>query len=130
MIAVDTNVLVRFLVGDDPKQAARAASLLRRNTSVWISKTVLLETEWVLRSLYGFSPQAVVTALQALAGLQNVVLEDEPAVANALDWFKNGLDFADALHLASADKAKQFATFDQKLAKRAQSLSPLEIIGV
>ena len=51
MIAVDTNVLVRFLVRDDAKQAGRAASLIRAN-AVWISKTVLLETECVLRSLY------------------------------------------------------------------------------
>jgi len=58
MIAVDTNVVVRFLVRDDPKQAARAAELIRDN-QIWISKTVLLETEWVLRSLYRFSPQSL-----------------------------------------------------------------------
>jgi len=54
MVAVDTNILVRFLVRDDVKQAARAASLIR-DDKIWISKTVLLETEWVLGSLYGFS---------------------------------------------------------------------------
>jgi predicted nucleic-acid-binding protein len=129
MVAVDTNVLVRFLVRDDPKQAARAASLIRDN-SVWISKTVLLETEWVLRSLYKFSPEAVATALRALAGLQNVVIEDEPAVAKALDWSKGGLDFADALHLASAAKAEQFATFDRKLVKRAQPLTGLTVVSL
>jgi predicted nucleic-acid-binding protein len=100
MVAVDTNVLVRFLVRDDAKQAARAASLMRGN-EIWISKTVLLETEWVLRSLYVFSTPSLVLALRALAGLQNVLLEDELAVARALDWFGDGMDLADALHLAS-----------------------------
>ena len=125
MIAVDTNVLVRFLVRDDAKQAARAASLIRKE-EIWIAKTVLLETDWVLRSLYGFSPESVAEALRKLAGLGAVFLEDELAVAKALDWSREGLDFADALHLASAGNAKQFATFDRKLAKQAKSLTGLE----
>ena len=129
MVAVDTNVLVRFLVRDEARQAARAASLLR-NTPVWISKTVLLETEWVLRSLYGFSADARAGALRALAGLQTVVLEDELAVAKALGWFQDGLDFADALHLASVGDAKQFATFDRKLIKQAKRLVSLETISL
>ena len=127
MVAVDTNVLVRFLVRDDPKQAARAASLIQ-SAPVWISKTVFLETEWVLRSLYGFSPAALAEALQALAGLQKIFLEDEVAVARALAWYRDGLDFADALHLASVGNAKQFATFDRKLAKQAKRLTTLESI--
>ncbi len=129
MVAVDTNVLVRFLVRDDAKQAARAASLIRAG-EIWISKTVLLETEWVLRSLYGFPPDSLAGALRALAGLPTVFLEDELAVAKALDWFKEGLDFADALHLASAGNAKQFATFDQKLAKQAKRTTTLETISL
>ena len=73
MIAVDTNVLVRFLVRDDAKQAARAAALIQAN-EIWVCKTVLLETEWVLRSLYGFSPESLAGALRSLAGAQNGVL--------------------------------------------------------
>jgi predicted nucleic-acid-binding protein len=129
MIAADTNVLVRFLVRDDVKQAARAASLIRAEP-IWISKTVLLETEWVLRSLYRFSPDARAEALRALAGLSTVFLEDEPAIAKALDWFQSGLDFADALHLASIASSKQFATFDRKLARHAKRLKTIEIISV
>ena len=127
MIAVDTSVLVRFLVRDDAKQAGRAASLIRAN-EIWISKTVLLETEWVLRSLYGFLPGSLAGALEALAGLPTIFLEDEPAVARALDWFKGGLDFADALHLASARNATQFATFDRKPAKQTKVTTALETI--
>jgi predicted nucleic-acid-binding protein len=129
MVAVDTNVLVRFLVRDDAKQSGRAASLIRAN-EIWISKTVLLETEWVLRSLYGFSPGSLAGALQLLAGLPTIFLEDEPAVARALDWFKEGLDFADALHLASAGNARRFATFDRELAKPAKRTTALETISL
>jgi predicted nucleic-acid-binding protein len=128
MVAVDTNVLVRFLTRDDPRQAARAASLIR-TTSIWISKTVLLETEWVLRSLYNFPPHDRAGALRALAGLPTVFLEDELAVSKAFALFEKGLDFADALHLASVGSAKQFATLDQKLARRANRLTGLETIS-
>jgi predicted nucleic-acid-binding protein len=129
MIAVDTNVLVRFLVRDDAKQAARTAELIRES-QIWISKTVLLETEWVLRSLYGFTPESLVRALRAVAGLERVFLEDEIAVAKALQWFQRGLDFADALHLASAGNANRFATFDRKLARQAQRIISLETISL
>jgi predicted nucleic-acid-binding protein len=129
MIAVDTNVLVRFLVRDNATQAARAAALVRAN-EIWVSKTVLLETEWVLRSLYGFSPESLASALRALGGLPTIFLEDEVAVAKALDWFKEGLDFADALHLASAGNAKEFATFDRKLARQARRTTALETISL
>lgn len=127
MVAVDTNVLVRFLVGDDRKQAARTASLIR-DSEIWISKTVLLETEWVLKSLYGFSTESLAAALRALAGLRTVFLEDETAVASALDWFTEGLDFADALHLVSANNAGQFATFDRRLARRAKRMTAVETL--
>ncbi len=80
----------------------------------------------VLRSLYGLPPDSLAGALRALAGLPTVFLEDELAVAKALDWFKEGLDFADALHLASAGNAKQFATFDRKVAKQAKRTTTLE----
>ena len=127
MIAVDTNVLVRFLARDDARQAARAEELLRAN-EVWISKTVLLETEWVLRSLYRIPPQTLAEALGALLGLGSVVVEDELAVAKALEWFGKGLDFADAMHLASAGNARRFATFDRKFARQARDVTKVETL--
>jgi predicted nucleic-acid-binding protein len=129
MIAVDTNVLVRFLVRDDAAQAARAAGLIR-SSEIWISKTVLLETEWVLRSLYEFSPQRLAGALRALSGLGTVFLEDAGAVAKAFDWFERGLDFADALHVASAGDARQFATFDRKLSRQARHTANVDAIAL
>jgi len=127
MLAVDTNVVVRYLVRDDAVQATRAAALIRENR-IWITKTVLLETEWVLRSVYSYSPERVTEALRVIVGVPTAFVEDAPVVAKALDWSENGLDFADALHLASAGAAEGFATFDRELAKQARHLSPLNLI--
>jgi predicted nucleic-acid-binding protein len=83
MTAVDTNVLVRFLTGDDAEQAAAARSVFA-SSPVWIAKTVLLETGWVLRRLYGFEESAIRDAFIRLLGLKNVQAVDESAVAAAL----------------------------------------------
>src|SRR5260370_31236730 len=100
MSAVDTNVLVRLLTGDDLKQAAAARSLFATEP-IWIAKTVLLETGWVLRSLYGFEESAIGEAFTKLLGLDNVHTEDEPSVAAALSLTVHGTELADALHLSS-----------------------------
>lgn len=118
VIAVDTNVLVRLLTGDDPAQAERAAALFR-SEQVLVPKTVLLETEWVLRYSYELAPAVILEAFRKLLGLPNVTAEDAPAVAEALVGYAGGMDFADALHLASARSAESFATFDARLTKRA-----------
>ena len=83
MIAVDTNVLVRLLTADDPKQTAAVRALFAAET-IWIAKTVLLETAWVLRSLYGFEETAISDAFTRLLGLKNVLAEHEPSVAARL----------------------------------------------
>ena len=118
MIAVDTNVVVRCLVDDDPLQAPRARTLVA-NQQVSVSLTVLLETEWVLRSLYRVPPARIAAALRGFAGLRSVTVEDEQALARALDWCECGMDFADALHLAAAADCNGFATFDEALLKAA-----------
>ena len=76
MTAVDTNVLVRLLTGDEARQATAARSLFAKE-KIWIAKTVLLETDWVLRSLYGFEENEVREAFVRLLGLDNVYAEDE-----------------------------------------------------
>ena len=118
MIAIDTNVVVRLLTNDDPAQAARAADLLARER-VLVPKTVLLETEWVLRFSYEIPQPVVLAAIRKLLGLSQVAAEDATAIARALELYEGGMDFADALHLASTRDATAFATFDTRLAKRA-----------
>jgi predicted nucleic-acid-binding protein len=124
MLAVDTNVVVRFLTGDEPAQAARARAIFQRET-VFLAKTVLLETEWVLRSLYRFEAVRIIDALTSLIALQNVVCEDMESVVNAIEWVRAGLDLADALHLASARPVGSFATFDRKLIKSAAHIADI-----
>ena len=112
MHAVDTNVVVRLLVDDDPAQVKRATALFRKE-SIFIPKTVVLETEWVLRRLYRLDRATVVASLRKLGGLKSVEFEQPLVVAQALQWCDEGLDFADALHLASSHgHADKFATFD------------------
>ena len=121
MLAVDTNIIIRYLTGDEPRQAARARAIIERQT-VFVATTVLLETEWVLRSAYGFEPSQLLDALTALCGLPTISLENAAHVATALHWMQGGLDFADALHLAAAEDCDGFASFDSEFVKRASKL--------
>lgn len=119
MIAVDTNIVVRYLTGDNPKQSDKARILIEEN-DIFLSRTVVLECEWVLRSVYGYSPLDVCEALRAFVGLPRVLVEDLGMVVQALDLAENGVGFADALHLAAAGGCNTFATFDQDFIKRAK----------
>ena len=129
MLAVDTDVIVRFLLRDNEKQWAIATRLIHTE-DIWITKTVLLETEWVLRSLYRHSPERIIQALRGLAGLPNVYFEHEDACTMALQWSAKGLDFADALQLASSREATKLATFGRTFAGQAQYLSAVEVIAL
>ena len=80
MTALDTNVLVRIITNDDRAQAPRAATFLREQERVFISKTVLLELEWVLRSAYKIGPNAIISALHDVLSVFNVEIEDEANV--------------------------------------------------
>lgn len=115
MRAIDTNLIVRYLTADHPEQSARARALIE-SEDVFISTTVLLETEWVLRSVYGYAPAQVAGALAAFGGLPRIVLEDAALAARALEWMGRGMDFADALHLAKAEGCEAFVSFDRRLA--------------
>src|SRR5258708_16449968 len=119
MTAVDTNVLVRLLTGDHPQQSAAARSLFAAEP-IWIAKTVLLETGWVLRNLYGFDETAIREAFTKLLGLKNVHTEEERSVAAALALTAHGLDLADAMHLSSRPPGARFVSFDQSFVRRAQ----------
>ena len=126
MRALDTNVLARFFVDDeDDAQAAkqRPAAVAALSERAFVSVTVLLEFEWVLRGFYGLPVKDISRVLRALAGIEHITLEDRSAVLAALDVFDKGLDFADALHVARSSRASGFVTFDKRLAKRAKALS-------
>lgn len=119
MNAIDTNVVVRYLTGDHPTQSAKARALIE-GAPAFVATTVMLESEWVLRSAYGYARDDVARALRAFAGLPTVTVADAPAVADALDLSEAGMDFADALHLRLSAGCARFVTFDRKLAKSAK----------
>ena len=122
MIAVDTNILLRTFVADNPVQARVARHLMGHTDGVFISKTVLLEVEWVLRSLYRQPPAQIHFGFSGLLGLPNVVAESPEQVFQAMADFAAGMDFADALHLASSLADEGFYSFDRKLTKKASLL--------
>jgi len=123
VIALDKNVVVRFLTRDDPAQALRARALIETGAT-FVPRTVVLETERVLRTIHRFERAAIAAGLMRLLSLPGVEIEDHPTVARALDWCGQGLDFADALHLASSGRAEAFATFDQALRDRLRARYP------
>ena len=122
MIAIDTNVVVRILVADEPAAVARAQRLLEANR-VFVSHSVLMETEWVLRSTYGYSRDRIVHGLTAFLGLPAVEVADKARLAEAMEWWVEGMDFADALHLVAAAECVSFATFDRQFMRAAARLN-------
>ena len=90
---------------------------------VFVSTTVLLESEWVLRSAYGLAGKEIAMALRAFAGLPGVSVERPDLIAEALDRAENGMDFADALHLGAAARCEAMLTFDQRFIELARDAS-------
>jgi predicted nucleic-acid-binding protein len=134
MRALDTNVLARFFIDDaDDAQAAkqRPSAVAALSERAFVAVTVLLELEWVMRGFYGLPPTDISRVLRVLSSIEHITLEDRSAVLMALDAFDQGLDFADALHMVRSSRASGFATFDQRLAKRAKDLAlspPVELL--
>ena len=128
MVAVDTNVVVRLLTNDHPGQAARAVAVFQAGP-VFIAKSVLLEVEWVLRYSYDLDTEAILRALRAMLGLPNVSVEDPIVAASALKLCEQGLEFADALHVASGAHTERFVSFDGRLVKRAARIVPGRVVS-
>ena len=124
MIALDTNVVVRAIVDDDAVQVGQVRALLERS-DLFVPMTVLLETEWVLRGLYGLTRGVVAQALERFCGLEQVQVENVDQLERALAAYREGADFADVLHILQCEGLgiTQFATFDNKLRKRLGELS-------
>jgi predicted nucleic-acid-binding protein len=119
MIAVDTNIVVRYLIGDNPAESARARSLIDGNDT-FVCITVILETEWVLRSVYGFAADRLAKGLRSFVGLSCVTVEHPRRVDQALTWMERGFDLADALHVAASSGCEAFATFDQRCVRASK----------
>jgi len=126
MAALDTNVVLRLMVGDDPGQA-RAAEKLVAAEPCTISPSVLMECEWVLRSAYGLEAPLIAASLRDLLALHNVDALEPVLTQQALQGYEAGLDFADALHAAQRRDGDRFVTFDRQLARRAPKAGVLAV---
>jgi predicted nucleic acid-binding protein len=126
MAALDTNVVVRLIVGDDPKQA-RAAEKLVASESCTVAPSVLMECEWVLRGSYRLETALISASFRDLLALQNIDALDPVLTQQALQGYESGLDFADALHAAQRRDGERFVTFDRQLARRAPKAGVLAV---
>ena len=124
MVTLDTNVWVRYLTNDDVLQARRALMLIEQSDAVFLPKTVLLELEWVLRAAYRIKPAVIHASLLQILGLPMVIAESVGQVSAALDFYAQGYDFADALHLASSDTTEAFYTFDERFVRKGKHAMP------
>lgn len=124
MIAIDTNVLLRYIVKDDEEQAFMAARFVEQNECV-VLHTVLLETVWMLSSKRAYNlPKAfILKELQEFIGLPTIFTQDDKGVAEVLNLYEQGMDFADALHFKTAISLHGFATFDRRMRNKANQLS-------
>ena len=119
MIALDTNILARLLLADDAAQLARVKTLLGKKQSYSAPITVMLELVWVLEA-NDCTPLEIERGINLLLGLANFQPANPQELKQALAWYANGMDFADALHLALSHDAKQLVTFDKKFVKLAK----------
>jgi predicted nucleic-acid-binding protein len=119
MRAVDTNVLVRLVARDDPRQVAAAESFVARGA--WVSHIVLVEAVWVLESVYELDRSAQAKAVAMLLNHRHLSVQDADVAGAALDRFasKAAVSFSDCLVLEVARRAGHapLGTFDRELAK-------------
>ena len=125
MISVDTNILVRYAVKDDKRQTELATSFIADN-QCHVLKSVILELVWVLSSSSGYNltRKVVTERLRHIFGLPTMDTEDTIQVAQAIDWYEKGMDFADALHLASSCEVNGFVTMDGRMNRKVSQIAP------
>ncbi len=120
MMALDTNVIVRLLVRDEPGQLAAAEGVLREGQMFFVPDLVVAEAVWVLRRAYGWEPARVLEALRGLLSLSDVELEDEDSVAAATEAYAEGGDWSDHLIRQKARNrgCQGIYSFDAEFRKR------------
>ncbi len=132
MIALDTNILLRYLIDSDQTLGRKAQNIIEGN-KCFISRVVLLETYQVLESFYQLDKSEILNTLKVIFGIDNLVVEDYLATSRAVEWYEAGMDFADALALVSANEHNLLVTFDRKfahLAKKLKTIPSVKDVGV
>lgn len=123
LLTIDTNVLVRLLVVLDPVQNAIVERMAAEHR-LRIIPTVILETEWVLRSVIKVDATTTNRLLRSLLATERLEIESREAVAIDLDLHASGMDFADAMHVCGCGPDQTFVTFDRDLVRRANRYLP------
>jgi predicted nucleic-acid-binding protein len=128
VIALDTNILVRAIAAEADASSAtkaqqlRAQKLLASGQDMYVPITVIEELEWVLRGAYDMPRKDIAAVLDDLLAIENFTVDRAAAVGQAVEWYRQGLDFSDALHLAQAGLCGGLATFDTRFAKASRRL--------
>jgi predicted nucleic-acid-binding protein len=129
VIAVDTNILARALANEEnadtatEKQQRQAQSLLASGQRLFVPASVVLELEWVLRACYGQPAKLIADTLADMLQVAHIEVERAATITQALEWMRLGLDFADALHLASSAECSELVTFEaRRFARRVKRL--------
>lgn len=129
MMALDTNILARYLLNDESGQTESATALLARDKDYTAPPTVMLELVWVLK-VNGCAREEIVKALRLLLGLPNFKPKEFEAICYAIRWYEEGMDFGDALHMALSAGDEGFCTFDKSLGKTAASIGAIPQVKV
>ena len=128
MIALDTNVLARAIAAEvdadatTKAQRKHAQALLSSGRQLFVPITVIEELEWVLRGAYGMPPDEIAALFEDMLAVENLTVDRVAAVSQAIAWYRRGLDFSDALHLAQSGLCTGLATFDKQFSKTARRL--------
>jgi len=126
---VDTNILIRVVTADDPRQSELASRVVR--DGAYVTSGVWMETEWVLRSSYRLSRQYIANALEALLVMDGLETADRDAIWWAIRRYRSGADWADMVHLVDSAALPAFATFDRELPSQAgpEASLAIEVLG-
>lgn len=129
MISIDTNIVLRYLLKDDPVLSPQALELIVSN-DCFITRAALTEVVYTLESYYRSARTDISRALGALFNLQRVSIEDRAVTERALNWYNGGMDFGDAMIAAASHGAARIVTFDRdfsRLARKLRTAPPVEL---
>jgi predicted nucleic-acid-binding protein len=124
--AIDTNIVIRILLRDDPSQTTLVDNLVLGG-ELTITNTVAIETEWVLRGVYKYSRLDTSDLLETLLVIDGIFLQNPNGFSWAVEKYRAGADFTDMMHLLELDEADTFVTFDRKMPRQAGHDRPISI---
>jgi len=128
MISLDANILLRYVLRDHTELSPRALSIIAGNPC-FISRAALTEMVYTLESYYRTPRAEACLALDTLLRLTHVTVEDRAVTERAVEWYRSGMDFGDAMIAASSHAAARVATFDRDfahLARKLRAVPPVE----